>query len=288
MSSFVDRVNICTIGREFAATVTAEILKKNNKSEIEIRDKLQQRIADNSQFLETGWYSPPPSGIAVLFAQKDDVKRLNFDSLRNEKNWPNSQNYLDSETIGMVYLSPVDKSSGIICDFGFTFYRGENKEIQNHLKICLDAIEEAADYAEVGMKINDLQKNTQNIFDKNELSSGIVAQHDKTGLNFGHTIPWTFEEYTKKELEAVKHGDMNILKDFISHRRLYVNGVEPFKIPETIAFTLESRLVSTKKANMPDVFFHVIVSFKEGKKQIVSCYNPVFEKLGMNYIRSRF
>jgi hypothetical protein len=74
----------------------------------------------------------------------------------------------------------------------------------------------------------------------------------------------------------------------ISKKRLYVDEGESFIIPTTCAFTVETRVVSADDPAMPNVHFHFIVIFIDGKKKILSGFNSIFDTLGISYIRSKF
>jgi hypothetical protein len=83
-------------------------------------------------------------------------------------------------------------------------------------------------------------------------------------------------------MEVIENRDFNELKDLISRKRINVNRFERFKIPTNIAFTCEARLEDSNNPSLPLVFFHLVVTFKEGKKKILADFNSIFEAVGMS------
>jgi hypothetical protein len=259
-------------------------------SEQQFADSLDKEIGNNRSLYTDGWYSPPPNGIAVLFGQPKSFDRLRFDTLRKEEYWPRSDQKLEAGSAGIIYASPVHKASGTIGDLGLTIYRGEDQTIRSHLVNCLNVMERAADLAQVGMEFRELHRLTQRLFKDAELHNArTITWTDKVGTNLGHTIPWSFEMPNPSERQIIDAGNLTSLKDVISKKRINVNNVEQFKIPENIAFTLEARLESSTDPKMPNTFYHLIIAFQNSKKSIHSNFNQIFTAARMDaYIKSKF
>lgn len=287
--SVQDNVASCIESRKLAVGVTGKVLKGfQNGSEADLRDNLQKALAEQQTLLPSGWYSPPPSGIGILFTDGKGMERSKFPTLREEAYWPNHKYKNSVEGISMIYASPVHKS-GIIADFGFTIYNGHDQKIKDHLRLCLDTLEEIANHVSVGMQFRELNQFGQNLFAERELNNQwLTTTHNPLGTTLGHTVPWTHELPTESEAATIKHGNMNELKNVISHKRLYIDRAETFVIPETVAFTVESQLASNEHPDLPNVFFHLIVAFAKGEKRVLSNFNPIFDTLGIDYMRSRF
>ena len=284
-----DRVVACIETRQIAAELIGQLLKDFKVgSEIKLRDIIQDTLASQRDILEDGWYSPPPAGIGVLFGLSNDTNRTRFPSFRQESYWPSSKYILEKETVGTVYVSPVH-SNGAIGDLGFSFYRGIDKNTRDHLKNCLEAIEDVADHASVGLQFRELYQFAQKRFaERNITHKWITTNLNISGNSIGHTVPWSYELPTADEYKIIKAGQMDELKDVISHKRLYLDADETFVIPGTVAFTVESQLGSRLDSNLPNTFFHTIVTFNNGKKQVLANFNSIFDKLKIDYMRSRF
>jgi hypothetical protein len=290
MLSLTERVDACIAARKRAANLTAQALSKTiPKNETSLHDTLLKVLAEQPELHPSGWYDPPPGGISVLFGKSTDMHRLDFDSIRKEEFWPQASYKYGPETVGFIYLSPVDRSSGMIGDYGFTFYRGTNRRIRNLLRKALEITEDVAEYASVGMQLKGICEFTEKQLTKHGLQQGrMLLMNDPTGLNFGHTVPWSYEHPTPKEQAAITNAAMPELKNAISRRRLYINRQETFALPETCAFTIEPRVVAMHNGRPELFYFHIIVTFREGKKYVAANFNTLFEALGMDYIRSRF
>ncbi len=292
MSNLAKNIEICVKNRELVGGLISKALVNNpHCSEILLHDELKVAIGQQAKFHPQGWYDPPPDGIGVLFANpEDNYERSRFPTLRIDPYWPSVKNTMSEETVGMVYVSPVDKNSGVISDIGLNFYMGSNPKLQEHLSYCLEAIEDIAEQAKVGMSFKRLHELGQEILEKRDVHNGwMVTYNDPTrAANFGHTFPWTFKEPTAEELLLIQGEDFGKLKDVISGNRLFINTVEEFIIPETIAFSIEARLGSNRNPDLPGGYYYMLVTFLDGIKKVHTHLNPIFEALNMNYIRSRF
>jgi hypothetical protein len=289
--SLSDNIQKCIDTRAQSMELTDGVLEafEDGRSEVDLRTDLLTALASESDIHRDGWYSPPPRGVGVLFADPGHTNRSKFPSIRREPHWPKPDYILTPETTGMVYMSPAHAASGIIADFGFSFYRGTDPEIQQHLTLCLQTLEDIADHAATGMRFCDLNAFGQKLYKERKINNQwLTATHNPNSTTLGHTVPWSYELPTEAERAAIQTGSMNELKDIISHKRLYVDKDQAFPIPDTIAFTVESQLASNDHPELPNVFFHLIVTFIEGQKRILGGFNPIFDTLGMNYIRSRY
>jgi len=267
--------------RKTASEIVLSCLKNiKNTSEVEFRDSLIKEISNYKELFPQGWYDPPPSGVSVLFAQKP-FKRLGFNSMRNPEYFPKKECLFLDETLGVIYLSPVDRKTGMIGDFSLTIYNGNNEKIKEHIKKCYKALFSLTEYVQIGMKFSDLFKYSMNLF-KNEFKTigEMTTNSDPNlGINLGHTIPGSFEK------DFSFGNSFDEIKNTIRTKRLYINEVENFTIPDTCAFTIEARLEDINKPELPKVYFHFIVCFNSGKKIILENFNQIFDKVGMNYMK---
>ncbi len=288
--SLADNSQICLKTRQIVAVIISETLKDfKTGSELDLSEALKRKMGERPDIYPSGWYDPPPFGIGVIFENNDNQKRSKFPHLRQEPYWPKNEYRIDKETICMLHLSPVDKDSGIISDIGLSWYKGENQAIQKHLKLCLEAIEDIAEYMEEDMGFGQIHDFGLELFAKNRLRDSLITNSfDPGGLSLGHTIPWTHEKPTSNEEVIIKKGSLDELRPLIAAKRQYINKDVTFKIPETIAFTIEAQLTSETDPNLPNAYFHVIVSFQNGQKKVSSNFNPIFDTLGITYMRSRF
>jgi hypothetical protein len=248
-------------------------------SETSLRDKIISKTANHQEIFPKGWYDPPASGVGILFDQAP-FARLQFNSLRDPVSWPVATSNFQKESVGIVYFSIVDRETDMIGDIGLTIYNGNNPEIRNHIKKSYETILLVAKHAKVGMKFSELSNFAFDLLKNNyQMIGWMTTTNDPTlGANWGHTVPGSFEK------DFIFGNSFEEIKNTITKKRIYINSVENFIIPETCAFTLEARLANSKNPNLPNVFFHFIVCFDNGKKTILENFDEIFKVVGMNYM----
>lgn len=259
--------------------VEKSLLNIDNFSEIGLREKIIDEIKNHTELFLEGWYSPPPFGIGILFDEKS-YKRLQFKSLRNPESFPSEKSFWKKESVGIIYLSPVDVKTKMIGDIGFTIYHGNDEKIKQHIKKCYEVTRLIAEHAEVGMKFSDLYLFATDLFKKDfKIVGWMTTTSDANlGINLGHTIPGSLEE-------NLNFGNsFEEVREIIKNNRIYINQVENFIIPETCAFTVEARLADINNPELPNVFFHFIVCFNKGKKMILENFENIFKTVNMDYI----
>ena len=248
-------------------------------SELALKEKILVESATHGELFPKGWYDPPEGGVAVLFDQKP-FKRLRFETLRNSLSWPTSTSYFNTESVGMVYLSPVDRETKILGDIGFTIYGGNDEKVKEHIKKCYGLIVSIAKHAQVGMKFSDLYQYGEGLLQDSIKIIGwmVTTSSNPSGYNFGHTVPGSFGN------DINFPNSFEEIKDVIRNERTYINEIENFIIPETCAFTVEIRLGNPDDENLPSVFFHFMVCFEKGKKTIMEGFEEIFNKVGMEWM----
>ena len=290
MQTLAQNILACKTAREKAAQTAAEVLKSSmNISESELCKKWSENLYKGG-IHASGWYSPPPRGLAALFEHESLPQRVAYDNLRKQEFWPLGSKVFGQNSIGYIYASPVAKLSGIIGDFGMTVYSGSNKNILSHIKSILETVEQAAEYAQVGMEFREIYNFCQKLMAEKGLNNKRTMAYTETaGTNIGHTVPWTYELPTTDELAVINGANFETLKNLISKKRVHLNGQETFKIPSTVAFTLEPRAESNVNPSLPMASLHLIITFVDGKKEILANFNPIFQVLEMDkFIQSRF
>ena len=74
------------------------------------------------------------------------------------------------------------------------------------------------------------------------------------------------------------------IRETIKNNRIYINQVENFQIKDTCAFTVEARLADINDRELPNIFFHFIVTFNKGEKKILENFENIFKIANMDYI----
>ncbi|KHO48178.1 MAG: Peptidase M24, structural protein [archaeon GW2011_AR5] len=184
-----------------------------------------------------------------------------------------------------MYASPVDRETRIIGDFGMTFYLGKDPAIINHLKKCLDINREIFASIKAGMNLSEVQRLGMKIISKNRVSNDVVSvtEPDSTGI-IGHTIPASYEEWTKEEMKILQES-WTTAKDLISSKRKFLSGAETLGLKNGMAITIEPRLIDAKDKKIPMASYHSIAVFHaDGTKDLLENFNGIFALTNMDYM----
>lgn len=268
---FAKRVEACVAARSRAAALCLDVMSAADAvSEYELASSLAFKLTLDGEFASKGWYDPPAGGIAILAGSpRDNFSRLRFDSLRNCEYWPRHDVFVSRGTLAIVYVSPFERHSGLIADYGSSYYRGADLKVRRHLKRCLAAMHSVVSIIEAGMQFREIHEYAQRFFGEHALSNARTITHtDPFGTNLGHTVPWTYEEYTQDERDTLRVGELAAVSALICRKRIFINGAETFRVPRTGAFTFEARLEDSDDPELPNVFFHLLLSFIDGQKGV--------------------
>ncbi len=280
-------------GQTFAVAL-GELLKTEKPiSEAGLRDEWQQRLIEKREIFPEGWYISPPSklngsphGIGTLFANEAKNKRVNYDSLRRPPNHPQENIYFDKKTGMMyVYASPVDRKTGMIGDWGGTFYIGNNPDIIERLKHCWEINRKIVDQIKVGMTFQDLTSIAFNLFEREGVYNEVLRTDTSQPGNIGHTVPASYEDWSNQEIDILnkyKQDDpqtWEAIYTLISGKRKYIDPTESLAIKPNMAFTLEPRLtIRNRQAEIPMSSFHGIVTIDgQGNIELLTNFQDTFE-----------
>ena len=193
-------------------------------SEILLRDQWLNQLRRNHLIYPEGWYLPPPYGIGILFGTEINYQRMNYQSLRPENSWPKDSIFLDKNRgIIYVFFSPVDKLTNMIGDWGMTIYFGKNPDIIEHLKFCLQLNYQVLEHVQVGMTLSELANFSNKLFLKQGLYNQVTSVTDTTGVNIGHTVPWSYENMSPEEIMTFKTKDWQKIITMINRKRKFFN-----------------------------------------------------------------
>lgn len=286
----IDKLKIVAKTRAWAAQSFANVLNDllqsgNQISEVVLRDCWLKKMRENPNIYPEGWYLPPPHGIGVLFGTETNYQRTNYQSLRPKNNWPKDNIFLDkNKGIIYVFFSPVDKSTGMIGDWGLTIYFGKNPDIIKHLKLCLQLNYQVLEHAQVGMTFSELTNFSNKLFLSKGLNNDVASVTDAAGINIGHTVPWSYQDLTYEEMGIFKTGNWQKIINIISSKRKFLSLQEKLQIQSCMAFTIEQRLIKSNNNIIPMSSFHTIALFHDGKKELLTNFEEVFKLVGMNYM----
>lgn len=275
-----ERIGIVQRARACAARALGEALDRchETSSERAICQRWIQAIGRTTSLAPGGWYQPPPGGASILIGHSEDgFARMNYDSLRLVNAWPKDDISMRDGCLVYAYASPFDTGTGLIGDIGITVYRGEQQSIQAHLRACLELTARIARFAEVGMELRELFHYAQRLIG----DAGLTNHASSTGsrqLNVGHTIPWTYEDYSDPARRCLQHGVAQDVRELIRSHRVSINESATLRIQPTMAFTVEPQIASPTD---PLCSFHVIVAFSEGRKDVFHSFEALFDDFTM-------
>ncbi len=291
MKDTENKLEACRSARSWAAksfhTSFSQLLSTEQQiSEALLRDQWLLELRKNPDLFPDGWYIPPLHGIGVLFGTEDNYQRMNYKSLRPEEIHPKEDILLNRKKgIVYVYASPVDKRTGMIGDWGMTIYFGKDPDIIKHLQQCLNLNYQVLDYAQAGMIFAHVTKYATNLFSQQNLSNQVTSTTDIAGVNIGHTVPASYEQWSPEELEVFKRNNWEEILKIISKKRKFLNPVEPLPIQPGMAFTIEQRLTRANNSRIPMSSFHTIALFHtDGKKELLTDFSEIFKLVGMDYM----
>ncbi|OGD83416.1 hypothetical protein A2165_02395 [Candidatus Curtissbacteria bacterium RBG_13_40_7] len=282
------RVRLIT--KETLKNALQKVLKSTKSiSESDLKNAWLKELRKNKSIFPNGWYVPPPNGVVILFATDKKPQRTLFRSLRFKEYFARKNIFLDkNKGIIVAYASPVHKQTGIIGDFGLTLYFGKSKAVMNHFKKVLKIQHQIYRYAKVGMTFTELYRHADNLFNKSKLSNDWwVNVTDQSGRNFGHTIPATEKKWSNNELHKIHYSkSWKQVADLESERRIFVSPMENFKIKNGVVFSIEPRLKSIGRNDLPMVWFHtVVVVGHNGRKEFLTDFSDLFNLVHMDYMK---
>lgn len=284
----ISPVEICKQTRKAASEALLTVIKQvwqRPFSENKLKDLWLRELRKNKSLFTQGWYSPPPDGITVLIANKTNLQRLDYKSLRTKENWPQKNIFFKSqEGLVFVYTSPVERKTGIIGDFGMTLYAGSNSEIIAHLKKVYTINHEIVEEIRPGKKVSDVYRQACTIFRDEGLTNNAISVTDLLGINIGHSIPGTLKPFSEEELAVIQGEDWQKTCKVISQKRIFINEKSDYIIKIGDCFSLEPSLVSLRKPDLPRVLFHTIVIIKKDGVELLENFKEIFHTVGMDYM----
>jgi hypothetical protein len=275
------RISTIVAGRRLATQALADVLTHSGPGagEAGLVEQWRDRLQAAGRFRPDGWYVPPPHGMSILIGESPAYDRVDFATLRAKGQWPDPGIRLSDASVLCAYASPIDRTRpGLISDVGVTLYRGDDAAAHDHLARCLAIIAVVVRQIDVGMTFARVDALLQEQIDRTgvALSNRIWSPTDSTGVNIGHTMPWSYEEPTVQELALLTGDDDEARSTCISRKRQFVNAASSFEIPPTVVFSIEPRLASP---GCPTPFFHCIVVFRDSERSVVSGYRQLFDAL---------
>lgn len=122
---------------------------------------------------------------------------------------------------------------------------------------------------------------------KNGLRNNIISVNAKDGENIGHTIPTSYEDWSKEEFNIVQTAEKNwdTFKKMLSKKRIFESIHSSLKVKPGIAFTIEPGVKVVVDETIPMTMFHQTVLIHEnGEKEWLTNFDEIFKLVGMDYM----
>jgi Metallopeptidase family M24 len=283
-------LDACIATRKIATDTFTETLREvlattNPVSEVMVRDMWLEKLRRYESIFPEGWYTPPPHGMFVQFATDSDISRIYRKSNRPPEAWPRDDIFLDRDRgIVSAYTSPVDRTTGMIGDFGITLYFGNKPEIKHLIKQLLEIDRLLFDKVAVGMEISAIATECAKLLKNRGLYNAVASPNDPAGTNIGHGIPASSTGWSQAELKILRSDDWQAAADMIAGKRFFMSTAENHRITANEAFTIEPRPLVKGRPELPMINLHTIVIIKNGRKRQVTGFDKLFDLAGMDYM----
>lgn len=239
-------------------TTLEESRGRRNITEIIFRDAWLRNVSSNNRMTNQGWYSPPPYGMAVLFADDVNTERIGFASLRDKEYHPSERTIDWANGLIYAYASNIDIQLSLPGDFGITLYFGTNNTVIEHFKNCYRSVQEVLSFLERTNSSVELFHESQSVFRERGLQNCIVSYTDTEPLDLGHSIPFVddFASLQKRELSSA-------ISNYLRTERKFINSSSDWKLSAVEQFTIEPRLKTIEESSLPQVSFHYLATKKQ-------------------------
>jgi hypothetical protein len=258
----------------FRATLE-ELLGVNGVTERRFRDEWLARLAEHPDVTLNGWYDPPPSGVAVLFATEDDPTRTQFSSLRPTKLWP-GETALDSRRgILYAYCSPLSLSDGLAGDFQVTLYFGARSRVRDQFRHVIDATYTVIAEIAPDTRSRPLFERSEEVFARRGLRSNVVSITDAVPVDLGHSLP-----ALKRSPDAPRTLTAEE-QDVVRRQRLFISAASDWLLADAGQVTIEPRLFLVADRSLPQVNVHYVVGVADGEVAVLNECDELHRQFGL-------
>jgi hypothetical protein len=223
-------------------------------SELAFRDAWLARMRRDPRLYESGWYVPPPCGLAVLFGRRATPERITFHSLRDEASWPSDAVMHWKEGLLYAYCSPVDNVEGLPGDFALTLYFGADERLRKHFRNCYAAVHEVLAAVAPTMEARELFDTSQRVFARRGLENAVVSSTDTVSLDLGHTLPALDQEDLCSAIALSADA-----RQHIRQARRFISSAHGWQLGSAEQITIEPQLISVADPSLPQISFHYVV-----------------------------
>jgi hypothetical protein len=235
----------------FRKTMSAS-LSEHLITEIGFSRAWHSELSADPGLFESGWYDPPPLGIAVISDDAEHPERVSFTSLRLREFWPGERRINFQKDILYAYCSPVSRVDLSVGDFGITLYFGNSARILDHIKKTFNAVTALLSDARGIRDSRTLYRRSVELFKGLGLRNDVVSVTDKVPNDLGHSLPIA-KASTTRELTTEQ-------KQHLRSSRLFINDQGGWDLSGVQWFTIEPQLRSLNEPHLPQISYHFVCS----------------------------
>jgi hypothetical protein len=228
---------------------------EQNLSEVQFRDIWLAGLRAAPQLCASGWYEPPPYGMAVISGKASSDSRVSFSSLRQPDFWPTDKSIGFERDALYCYCSPISRVDLYPGDFAITLYFGDDPRVLHHFKNTIEAVKSLLSSIKATLNSAQLFEHSELTFGKFGLRNDVVSVTDIALKDLGHSMPRA-EHSTSTLLSADE-------KERIRKGRRFINGIDTWNLLGEKYFTIEPQLRSIEDPKLPQISFHFQCLFQK-------------------------
>ena len=239
-------------------------------TEIEFRDHWHKLIAASEEMTWDGWYSPPQTGMAVLFATGTDPSRVHFRTFRDPGSFVSCKVIDWSDGVILGYASNVHRKTGLPGDFATTVYVGKNRRLIEYFQRARALCRDIISTIDGSMLAGELHSIALDALTERGLGGTTHSDTDPDGHNIGHSLPRLPVSPVSITLRS---DQIHVLRT----GRQFVRKDGDWKLDSVEQFTIEPQVVAKDDPSLPKIMLHYVVRARQDVLVCDRCEDPLAE-----------
>lgn len=264
------------LGYETFRATLLDLFGRDGVTELRFRDEWLGRLADQPELTLSGWYEPPPLGMAVLFGHDDAEVPFGFASLRPQQYWPSERTLNWDHGLMYAYCSPVHLKDRLPADFGMTLYFGRDPDVRAHFATALSLTHQVMQQITPRTMARQLFRQSEDLFRGAGMRNNVASVTDSVPVDLGHSLP------------LVRDVDLNngrqlsdAAKTTLRDGRLFISESADWELSRPPQFTIEPSLVSLKNSKLPQVSPHYVLALSDAGVAICEDCDALYSEFGL-------
>lgn len=259
----------------FRATLL-DLFGRDGVTELRFRDEWLIRLNAQPDLTSSGWYEPPPFGMAVLSGRDDSEVPFGFASLRPSRYWP-SERIIDwNRGLIYAYCSPIHLMDRLPGDFGVTLYFGKNRDVRSHFATGLSITQHIMREITPRTMTRSLFRQSEALFRKVGMRNNVASITDSVPVDLGHSLPML----DKTELNSGRQLT-DSAKTALTERRCFISESADWEVSSVAQFTIEPSLVSLTNSQLPQVSPHYVLGVSGTRVIVCDECDALYYEMGL-------